>query len=76
VDNFSEEIYYLMNEELKLLGENEVDSLQGVRERRIGFIIKCCLLVAFLNGESVEVDAVLAENHCTQRMKDTYHAFI
>jgi hypothetical protein len=49
-----------MNEELKLLTENEIDSLQAVRERRIGFIIKCCLLVAFLNGESVEVDSVLA----------------
>lgn len=42
-----------MNEEIKLLAENEADSLQSVRSKRIAFIIKSSLMIAFLNGENI-----------------------
>ena len=59
-----------------MLAENEVDSLQGVREKRIGFIIKCCMMIAFLNGERVEIDSVLTESGCSQKMRDIFSGFI
>lgn len=65
-----------MNEELKLLRENEVDALQGVRERRVLFIAKCCLMVAFLNGEPLSIDSILTENNCTPSVLAQYSAFI
>lgn len=66
-DDFSEEIYLLMREEVRLLQENADDDLQPIRRRRINFTVKCCLLVAALNGLSVELDAALTQNDYTPR---------
>lgn len=42
-----------MWEELRLLREDEHDELQSIRLKRVSFIIKCCLMIAYLNGEAV-----------------------
>ena len=50
-DNFSEEIYFLMGEEVRLLGENS--EINIVKRGRMALSIKCCYLIAYLNGEDI-----------------------
>ena len=48
-DNFSEELYLLMSEEVRLLGEDQAE-LNTIRKNRMALTIKCCFLIASLNG--------------------------
>jgi hypothetical protein len=65
-----------MREEVRLLQENVDDDLQPIRRKRINFTVKCCLLVAALNGLKVELDAALTENDYTPRQLHRLDSFL
>lgn len=48
-----------MGEEVRLLSESEGD--QAVVKARIDLTAKCCLLIAFLNGEDLEIEPLLTD---------------
>jgi len=35
------------------------DQLQEVQKKRIGLIVKCCFMIAFLNGENLDIELLL-----------------
>ena len=53
-----------MGEEVRLLGE-EQQSVNSVRRNRMSLIIKCCYLIAYLNGEKVDIDLALTDGELT-----------
>lgn len=55
-----------MGEEVRLLEEGERDHMRELRKRRITLIIKCCFMIAFLNGESLDIELLLTGEEYSQ----------
>lgn len=65
-----------MNEELKLLEENENNGSKDIRLKRMTFIMKICLMIAFLNGEAIQIDNFLTESTFNDHLFNKYKSFI